>query len=291
VIPFYLERIRRGVDFVEAHLDDDVRLSAVAGAAGLSQWHFQRMFKSMTGETLKGYIRARRLSVALDRLLDTDCRIIDLAVRAGFDSQEAFARAFRKAFGMSPSAYRKLGKRLFLRKLELDEAMIRHTLGNVSLEPELRQRPATTFIGCRTQFYGADSEKNNMGEKLPPLWAAFLPRRFEIEHARTDVCYGVLRQEREDDDHLDYFAACEVRAGVAMPTGMETVEIPAATYACFEHRGAAQTVDRTVSYAYSTWLMRSGRMHTYGPDLEIYDHRYHPTDERSVFVYALPIVD
>jgi AraC family transcriptional regulator len=289
---FYLERIQRGVDFAEAHLDEDVSLTAIARAAGLSQWHFQRIFKSITQETLKAYVRARRMAVAMDRLLTTELRVIDIAVLAGFDSQEAFARAFKQAFGISPMAYRKLGNRnLFLEKLKLDGDMLRHVLDRVSPEPELVQVRAMTLVGCRTRFFGADSDKNNIGEQLPPLWAAFLPRRSEIAHARGDVCYGVVRREHDDGDRLEYFAAMQVDELGALPPDMAVVEIPAATYARFEHRGRAEDIDRTVSYAYSTWLMRSGRRHTYGPDLEIYDSRYHPTDEGSVFAYAIPVTD
>lgn len=293
---FYLERIRRGVEFIEAHLDDDVALAAVARAAGLSQWHFQRIFRSITGETLKAYIRARRMAGALDRLLTTELRVVDIALHAGFESQEAFARAFKQAFGISPVAYRKLGKRnLFPKKLELDDEALRHLHRGVSLEPALVDTAAKTLVGLRTRFFGVDSDKNNLGEKLPGLWAGFLSRLPEITGARPGVCYGVIRQQGDDTDELDYFAAIEVDAiavdaGASLPAGMEVVEVPAATYARFEHRGPAPAVDHTVSYAYATWLMRSPWRHTGGPDLEIYDGRYHPTHAASVFEYALPVV-
>ena len=288
---FYLERIRRGVDFIETHLDDDVALAAVARAAGLSQWHFQRIFRSITGETLKAYIRARRMAGALDRLLATELRIADIAAHAGFESQEAFARAFKQTFGISPLAYRKLGKRnLFPKKLELDDEALRHLHGGVSLEPKLADAPAMTLVGLRTRFFGVDSDKNNLGEKLPGLWAAFLSRLHEVSGARQGVCYGVVRQRADDTDELDYFAAIEVDATYTLPEGMEVVDVPAATYARFEHRGPAPAVDHTVSYAYSTWLMRSPWRHSGGPDLEIYDRRYHPTDAASVLEYALPVV-
>jgi AraC family transcriptional regulator len=103
------------------------------------------------------------------------------------------------------------------------------------------------------------------------------------------VCYGVVRQEHADTERLEYHAAIEVTATDALPEGMHALEVPAATYAHFEHRGAAQRVDHTVSYAYATWLPQSGRRHTYGPDLEIYGAAYHPTSEDSLFHYAIPV--
>jgi len=289
---YYTERIRRGVELIERGLDEDLTLADVARVAGMSQWHFQRIFKSLTGETLKTYIRSRRLAKALDRLATTELRVLDIAVLAGFQSQEAFTRAFKKAFAMTPSEYRALGNRnLFPRKLELDDAQLAHLRDGVSREPEIVEQPAMTLVGLRTRFFGADSEKNNLGEKLPPLWADFLPRRAEIEGAvDVGVCYGVIVPATEGEE-LEYHAAVEVHGDAPLPDGMHRVATPAATYARFTHRGPAQAVDLTVSYAYSTWLLTSGRRHTYGADLEIYDHRFDAESEDSVFLYAIPIGD
>ena len=97
----YLEQVQRAVDFIETRLDEDLSLSEVAKVAGISQWHFQRIFKALSNETLKTYIRSRRLASSLDRLLTSKLRILDIALLAGFESQEAFARAFKKAFGVA----------------------------------------------------------------------------------------------------------------------------------------------------------------------------------------------
>ena len=75
----YLRQIQEGIDFIEAHLESDIALSEVARAAGMSQWHFQRIFKALTNETLKTYIRSRRLASSMERLLSTDLRILDIA--------------------------------------------------------------------------------------------------------------------------------------------------------------------------------------------------------------------
>jgi AraC family transcriptional regulator len=141
---------------------------------------------------------------------------------------------------------------------------------------------------CRTLFHGLESEKNNLGQKLPPLWADFLARRAAIPHADQSICYGVVRQAGPDTDELEYFAAVAV-TNAAPPPGMQRVDLAASTYACFEHRGEATAVDRAVSYAYSTWLIQSGYQHTGGADLEIYDDRWHPTSPSSVLGYALPV--
>lgn len=288
--PRYLEQIQLGVDFIEARLDEDFALADVARAGALSQWHFQRIFRSLTGETLKGYIRARRLARSLDRLLEGGLRVLDIGLLAGFESQEAYARAFKKQFGLTPTEYRSIGRKsLFLHKLELDQDVLRHLDRNVSREPDLHEQRPMRLIGMRTEFYGPDSAKDNMSQRLPELWEGFLPRVADVEPQVPGALYGVVSQTRPNTDLLAYHAAVEVPPDAAVPPGMVEVGVPGGLYARFEHRGEAQTVDRTVAYAYSTWLIRSGMRHTSGPDLEVYDHRWHPTGADSVLTYALPV--
>lgn len=287
---YYLERIQQGVDYIETRLDEDVELALVARAAGVSQWHFQRLFKALTGETLKTYIRSRRLAGSLERLLTSELRILDIALLAGFESQEAFARAFKQAFGLSPQQYRAMReKSLFLKKPRFDADYLRHINQNISLVPEIYEQPRMLLVGLRTLFFGVDSERNNVGAQLNPLWGAFIPRLAQIEHRISGVCYGVVRQLEEGSERLEYHAAIEVTDASALPEGMVALEIPASTYARFEHRGPAQNIDHTVSYAYATWLAQSSHRHSYGPDLEFYGAQYHYSSDDSVMHYAIPI--
>jgi len=289
-VSYYLERIQRGVDYIEAKLDEDVSLTDVAKVAGVSQWHFQRIFKALTGETLKTYIRSRRLAASLERLISTDLRVLDISILAGFESQEAFARAFKQAFGLTPQQYRALrDKSLFLKKPRFDERYLQQLTRNEALTPEIYDQPPLLLVGLRTLFFSVDSEKNNIGELLPPLWATFIGRLSEVENKVPGVCYGVVRQEEADSDRLEYHAAIAVTAVATLPEGMVSVQIPTGTYARFAHRGPAPRIDHTVNYAYATWLAQSDYRHTYAPDLEIYGAAYHSTNDDSVFHYAIPI--
>ena len=90
----YLKRVQLGIDYIEENLNSEITLASVAEVSGISQWHFQRIFKALTNETLKFYIRSRRLSNALQKLLFSDSKILDIALDSGFESQESFSRAF-----------------------------------------------------------------------------------------------------------------------------------------------------------------------------------------------------
>lgn len=288
----YVKRVQQGIDFVESHLDTEIELSDVAKAAGLSRWHFQRVFKALTNETLKTYIRSRRFARALDQLLDTRLPILDIALASGYETQESFTRAFKMCFRITPGQYRTRGSRSsFVKKVQLDEDYLRHIHRNVSLVPDVYEQRALQLVAVRTLFYGIDSEKNNLGKKLPPLWAAFLPRLSEVPHAVPGMCYGVVSPVHTSSDQLQYFAAIEVTQRAALPHGMLALKVPSARYAKFSHQGPAQGIDSTVNYIYSTWLLSSGTSHSGGVDLEVYDARYHATSDASLMHYAIPLAD
>lgn len=288
----YLKQVQAGIDYIEANLDFEISLAHVANSAGISQWHFQRIFKALTNETLKTYIRSRRLANALAKLLATNTRIIDIAMSAGFESQESFTRVFKQTFDMTPNEYRRAGhKSLFVKKPQIDTEYLQHINQNVSLEPEVYLQRSMTLVGLNTCFYSVDSEKNNIAEKLPPLWAEFLNRIDEIENKVAGVGYGVVQQTKEGTDLLEYFAAFEVSKLTSLPRGMVSIEIPASTYAKFTHRGEVKNINNTVNYVYSNWLLKSGMRHSYAADLEIYGAEYHPVADSSVIYYAIPLAN
>lgn len=288
----YLKQIQTGIDFIEANLHTELDSKDIARHAGISQWHFQRIFKALTNETLKTYVRARRMANAMDKLLSTDRRILDVALDAGYETQESFSRSFKQQFRMTPGEFRQLGdSALFLRKVKIDEAYLRHINQNISTEPERRQQASMLMVGLKTSFYSVDSDKNNLGDRLPPLWDAFIPRMAEITGRIDGDAYGVVQQSNNSNDgeQLEYFAAVAVRQESSVPNGMEQFSVPACQYAMFSHRGNPDTIDRTVNYAYSTWLTQSGYQHTYGPDLEIYGEGYIPDSDDSQMFYGIPI--
>ncbi len=149
--------------------------------------------------------------------------------------------------------------------------------------------PARLVVGLRTCFFSVDSDRNNIGEKVPPLWARFLPRLNEIKDIIPGVCYGIIRQTEPDSDLLEYIAAVQVERATQIPKDMTCYEIPEATYATFAHRGEVRNLDHTVNYVYSTWLAQSGRRHSYGADLEIYGGEYDAVSATSVIYYGIPL--
>ncbi len=286
----FLKQVQRGIDYIEANLDFDIQSADVARHSGISQWHFQRIFKALTNETLMTYIRSRRFSKSLDKLASTQERVLDIALAAGFDTQESFTRAFKKSFSVTPAHYRKhAGAFAFMRKVRFDADYLGHIHSHLTLEPEIVEQPELHLVGMCTRFFGVDSEKNNMASKLPQLWNAFLPRLDEITHRIPGACYGIVQQTAARTDELEYWAVAPVTHLEVLPQGLLSLHVPAARYARFTHRGFVTHLNMTVNYIYSSWLLRSGMRHTYGCDLEFYGSEYEADSEKSVIYYSIPI--
>lgn len=105
----YNDRLNRVLDYIYAHLEDDLSFDRLADVACLSSYHWSRIYAAMRGETIVSTIRRLRLQRAADRLANSDLSLAAVAARAGYRSTDTFARAFRDAHGTSPVAYREKG--------------------------------------------------------------------------------------------------------------------------------------------------------------------------------------
>lgn len=293
----YLDRVQAGIDYIESNLDQSIKLVDVSATANMSHWHFQRIFKALTNETLKSYIRSRRIANSMDSLFNKEYSILDVAIISGFESHESYTRAFQKLFGISPSEYRQNAKnRLIIRKTKVDINYLENLKNNLSMEPRIYSVEERTFVGLKTQVIGIESEKNNIADKLPELWDAFVPRLDEIKNNLNETCYGIISHEKNTDgiNKLYYLACTEVdpqNNHDTIPEGMTSATLPKQQYAEFQHKGlvCSENVNRTISYIYSSWLLNSNMRHTYQADLEIYGHEFKENSEESIIYYAIPV--
>ena len=148
--------IQRAIDYVEAHLTEEIDYEAVASQCYSSSYHFQRVFGILCGYTLGEYIRCRRLSCAGAELASTDAKVIDVALKYGYDSPDSFAKAFKNFHGILPSQARGNGSSLrsfsrLVLKLSLE--------GGIIMNYQVVKKPAMTVTGIRTRFAGDSDDR------------------------------------------------------------------------------------------------------------------------------------
>ncbi len=116
----YYEQVQKAIDYIEQNININVELTSISREASMSLSGFYRMFYSLTGYTIKEYIRLRRISDACELIQEGDFSILDIAIMYGFQSNEAFSRAFRKIVGINPSLYRnRKGTEFSFNKIDL----------------------------------------------------------------------------------------------------------------------------------------------------------------------------
>lgn len=290
----YLQKIQSGIDYIEDNLDKPMALTEISAHVDMSHWHFQRIFKALTNETLKSYVRSRRIASSMDMLFDKSCSILDVAVASGFESHESYTRAFQRLFGYSPSDYRDQAlQRLITKKARFDQPYLENLNKNISLEPTFYSSKERILVGLKSQVIGIESDKANIAEKLPELWGRFIPRVHEIDNIVDDIRYGIISVEenQQGQKRLHYMACAEVSAVANLPKGMASMRLAKQDYAEFKYTGKVNVEDfnQTISYIYSNWLLQSNKKHTYAPDVETYGPEFDYQSAHSVVYYAIPI--
>lgn len=280
----YTSMICSTLTFIEANLDQSLPLATLAKRSKCSPYHFHRLFSATTGWRLASYVRARRLTRAAHQLLETDETVLMIALNHGFDSQAAFARAFKKQFGIAPTQLRLRGSVTGLRVcFALTEDDLKHLAKeSINMEPTITKHEQMTVIGMSTTFVPEEDHD------IPQLWQRFMSQAHTIENRRrVNACFGVSMCEGE---HFRYIAGVAVEADTPVPEGMESVLIPAQDYAVFTHKGTLESLPQTMQYIFSTWLSNTHYTTTDSPDFELYDERYIPNHPDSAFDIYVPIV-
>jgi AraC-like DNA-binding protein len=154
--------------YIESHLDADVSLEAAADSVGVSRFHLSRAFTASTGKALTGYARARRLSVAARKLLNGASDILTVALEAGYGSHEAFTRAFRQHFALTPEQFRTRGGEaasLLREPMQMNPPMTASTL----TPPRIVTSEAKLIFGLGKPCAAAGDPG------IPGLWSRFTP--------------------------------------------------------------------------------------------------------------------
>ncbi|MEM7365044.1 MAG: AraC family transcriptional regulator [Pseudomonadota bacterium] len=275
------ERFDRAIVFIEARLDNPPSLDEVAERVFLTPTYFSRLFRTLSGYSVMGYARNRRLSEAAKRIAnEPSCSFIDIAMDSGFASQQAFTRAFQQAFGVSPGQVR---TQQSVHSLNLMEPLTMTTT-KIHIDHELKDIEPIRTIGLAEEF-----DMISRLEGIPALWQRFVPYIGTIAGQQTDGTYGVCC---DHDNGMTYSAAVAVEPNAHIPEGLTEITIPGGLYAVFTHRGEITAIRDTVAWIWNDWLPNNQEYQSRGtPDFEYYDDRFDPetaTGDVDIYVPLAP---
>ncbi|MBU4438955.1 MAG: AraC family transcriptional regulator [Firmicutes bacterium] len=264
------EQIQGTLDFIEDHLDEEIGIENLAKMAALSPFYFQRLFRRLVKKPVAEYIRLRRMAKATEVLLQTDQRILDIALELGFSSHENFSRTFKDTFGMTPNEYRKnptalnymTKPELLLNYVLIDEGVPLITEGIVLEINRKKLTQPTCFVGLEkkvpVQFLNGLGTESG-ADPLDTLWRDFHKLKGSVL-GFTDGAEEIgVAYPCPEKGYFSYFAGGASRPGV-IPADYTSWELPQGEYiVCnFEAENFKDLVMNALykaqQYLYNVWL-------------------------------------
>jgi AraC family transcriptional regulator len=267
--------------YIESHLADALTLEQIAGVGGVSRFHMVRAFAAATGLSVMRYVRARRLSEAARALAGGAPDILNLALDADYGSHEAFTRAFRDHFGVTPEAVRSSTR---LDNLRLQEPIPMDSTLTDKLQPP-------RFETGKPLLVAGISERcthENGGAGIPNQWQRFHQKAGDIPDRVGQMAYGVCCNG-DDSGNFDYIAGVEVSDFSGLPREFSRVRIPEQRYAVFTHRDHISSIRQTVNTIWNHWLPASGLKAADAPSFERYDENFDPLTGNGGLEIWMPV--
>lgn len=261
----WIDRLNETMDYIEAHLTEEISYEELARRACCSVYHYQRMISYMAGVPLAEYIRRRRMSLAAAEL-SAGAKVLDVALKYGYQSPTAFNRAFQAIHGVTPSAAKETG--VGIKSFPPLRFQITVT-GGAALEYRIEKKEAFRVVGLAATL---DHVLEKNFETVPGLWQraaeeGLVPRLAALMNGAPAGLLGV--SACGDDEAWKYMIAVSSDAPVEKP--LEEYTVPAFTWAVFPGAGtcpqAIQALERRIV---TEWLPTSGYEYAEGPDVEVY---------------------
>ena len=277
--------MEKALVYIESHLQEEIDLSSIAREAGYSLYHFHRIFKGVVGDTINDYVRKRRITEAAKELVYTNKSIVEIGINYGYESREAFGRAFEKVYGRNPSEVRRDRLLYFIREpINFDYMMFQLKLRKEGLTPLYRKLPERYVVGKK---WKVKADGSNF-QDIPLLWQKWNAEKEGkkiTERRYTDESMGICIFSQ--GDVFEYMIGHEVKNKEHIPEDMVLHKLEPSFYAVFSCIGPiTESVQKTWDYIYSVWLNESEYRHSNSDDIEYY---YYNQGELVADLY-IPII-
>jgi AraC family transcriptional regulator len=266
------DRMNAAISYIEDNLDGEIDFSKAADKACCSLSHFQRMFFAIIGVTPAEYARRRRLTLAARELMTNTAKIIDIALKYGYDSPEAFSRAFRNVHGINPQAARTMGTKLATCSRISFHIEIK---GDNDMDYKIIEKPEFDLVGTSHTFGMSNGEMYREGsnfwgkyvatKEYQELWNLNGGKWGPVSEAPLMSVY-LPNENGTWDPVVNAFGIEKVNE--TKTKGFKIFHVPAATYV--EFKCTLDTSTETNRRIYSEWFPSTGYQHDAKPDIEAY---------------------
>lgn len=240
----WIEAISEAIEYIEKHITEELKIDDIAKKVCISPFYFQRGFAMLCGFTVGEYIRKRRLSLAGNDVIDSQEKIIDIALKYGYESPDSFTKAFIRFHGVSPIIVRKSGA-----IIKSYAPLKIHFLlkGGYIMDYKIIEKEAFTVVGVSKVF----KYEEGMVE-VPKFWQ---------EHFKTGrnetICgiYGINMDKNMSGEEFEYMIADDYVLNTDIPEGFITKVIPKHTWAIFPCIGPSSKVMPEINQKiFTEWL-------------------------------------
>lgn len=268
--------IEDAIRFIEENITEDLTVGRIAREVNTSAFYFQKGFSMLCGYTVGEYVRMRRLSLAGEELTSSDIKVIDLAIKYGYDSADSFTKAFTRFHGSTPTDVRQNGASIkafapLHIKLTLD--------GGKTMEYRIEKKPAFKVMGVSKIIDYGDGYST-----IPKFWDEV----FADPANKIMGVYGVCLDDEIKGDQFRYMIADDYDEDKAKSEGYEVKEIPEYTWAVFPCRGAMpQALQSVNTQVFNEWLPASSYDIAAGFNIEFYtDEKKYPLGAQDPEYYS-----
>jgi AraC family transcriptional regulator len=255
------EAIASCINYIENNINNKISLDDISTHTGMSKYYLHRMFKSLTGESIIEYVQSRKLTSSINDLINSNKRIIDIALDYGFDYEQSYIRAFRKKFRFTPLKVRNCQISLGItEKINSNDIL---SVGNsITYKPGFVFRQKFFLIGSKHKLLSKSGDKtaSAFGRDF------FYNQKQEIENAiNPQIYYGYTDWSKNESGFTYYIPSVEVPNLDNIPEGMTGISVPAHKYVVFKFVGffrpdeiSGRHVGRLLVQLYSKWIFSSG---------------------------------
>lgn len=264
----HLSSMNRAMAYIEAHLTEDVDYGELSQIAYCSEYHFKRMFSFLAGVSLSEYIRRRKLTLAALDLKDKELRVIDVAVKYGYNSADAFSRAFYSIHGILPSEARSDSAQIKAFPRMTFQLSIK---GGCEMNYRIVVKESFNIMGFKKRvpvvFEGINPEIVKMTELLKPDVIKSLKAVSDVEPRGIISASANFSEGRmEEKGDLDHYIGVATSCGAI--EGFDVLCVNSGTWAVFEAIGPfPETLQNVWGRIYSEWFPSSGYEAVEGPEI------------------------